>query len=399
MELRDRIIGPVARVDGEGDDAPAIVDFGDLIRKVILFDRLILESIRLKEFPPLIQKFGYDGVKELLDSGRLRVHWEAGGVAQVEQDPKTPGFHRFAMIALGERKKHIHEALQLINDVPDLRGKQAQKLRKLVGEATYTPPPLSGNLTWKQFLADLEANAPVLKRSVAVIAAAELGREVTPSDFALTVEGREGEGFRSETDLGGRLGLDPLQAHEIVSRGLLGVGGLDQRIEFMKRYNAVTGFQAGELPLFEEKLNFLARQLDPEAHEQRFERVLEIAGFPDVDPDPNTHDVDLPRLLELLESDEVREFRTWMRSLDSLDDAEVKREISQLRDAVGRAVHSPIGKVVRFSTVAGIGLIPGAQPAALGLGALDSLLVDKLIPEPGPAAFLGQLFRTVYSKE
>jgi hypothetical protein len=317
-------------------------------------------------------------------------------VAQIEQDPKTPGSHTFALIALGDRKKYMHENLRPINDAPGLKGKQAQKLRKLVAETTFTPPELTGRPTWEQFIADLQANAPVLKRSVALVAAHELGREIKSTDFTLQVEGREGEGFRSETDLGRNFGIDPLQVHEVVSRGLLGVGGLNQRIEFMQRYNAVTGFQTGELPLFEEKVKFLARQLDPEVHEERFERVLEIAGFPDVDPDPDAHDVDLARLLQLLESEEARAFRNWMRSLDSLDDAEVKREMSTLRNLVGRAVHSPAGKVVRFATVTGLGLIPGAAPAAVGLGALDSLLVDRLLPEPGPAAFLGRLFRTVF---
>jgi branched-subunit amino acid ABC-type transport system permease component len=51
---------------------------------------------------------------------------------------------------------------------------------------------------------------------------------------------------------------------------------------------------------------------------------------------------------------------------------------------------------VRFSAVTGLGLIPGAQVAALGLGALDSFVVDKVIPETGPTAFLSRLFPTIY---
>jgi hypothetical protein len=63
VELRDRFLGPIAREAGEGIDGPAIVDFGDLVRKLVLFDEIIVESHNLKEFGPIAQKFGYEGTK------------------------------------------------------------------------------------------------------------------------------------------------------------------------------------------------------------------------------------------------------------------------------------------------------------------------------------------------
>jgi hypothetical protein len=370
VELRDRIIGPIASQVAEDNEAVQ-VDFGDLVRKLILFDQVIVESVRLLEFPLLIQKFGRDGVTELLKSGRLRIHWAAEGIGQIEADPKVPGIHNFGAFQLAERRKEIHKALQPINDIPGLSSKQAQKMRKAIVERIATPPPDSGKPTWAQFAHELESNDPVVKKSVALVVAKKLGAPVDVTDFELRIErlGSEyDDGFRSESDLNKRLGLDPLDAYELISKGLLGVAGLSQRVEYMQRFKGVTGFRADELPLFETKVGFLAAQLDPEAHLERFERVLEITGLPGVDPDPLTHDVDLPQLLEHLDSDEVREFRTWMRSLDSLTDEEIKRETSQLRNAVSRSVRSPAGKAVRFSAVSGIALIPGAQLAALGLG-------------------------------
>jgi hypothetical protein len=63
MEPRDRILGPIASVN----DADAIsVNFSELVAKLILSEEWIFESIRLREFPLLIAKFGYDGVKALL---------------------------------------------------------------------------------------------------------------------------------------------------------------------------------------------------------------------------------------------------------------------------------------------------------------------------------------------
>ena len=404
MELRDRLIGPVASL--AADHETATVDFGDLVRKLALFDEVILESIRLKEFPLFVQKFGYAAVKELLESGRMLIHCDALTIGQIGQTTILEsrarkgalpfGSYSFAVVKTHDHRNYIHENLQPINDVPGLSDKQARGLRKLVAERVVTPPPESGQQAMAQFERDLEMNVPNLKASIAVVSAREFGKQIDPHAFDLRVERIDAEDFKTETNLGEILRLDAGEVHKAVELGLLGVGGLNQRLEYMERYRAMTGFRADELPLFEDKLSFLARQLDPDAQAERFERVLELADLPDVDPDPNTRDVDLSRLLEILGSDEAREFRTWLRGLDSLDDAEVACEISRLRDLVRRAVHSRAGKIVRFTATTGIGLIPGAQLAAIGMGALDSFVLEKLVPEAGPTAFLSRLYPTIF---
>jgi hypothetical protein len=55
MEMRDRIMGRVA-VDAEAGRV-ASVDFGDLVRKLILFEHVVLESEAVGEFPLLVRKF------------------------------------------------------------------------------------------------------------------------------------------------------------------------------------------------------------------------------------------------------------------------------------------------------------------------------------------------------
>jgi hypothetical protein len=121
-------------------------------------------------------------------------------------------------------------------------------------------------------------------------------RQIRPSDFELRVERINETDWRTVSDLGQRVGLGEADAHQAVAHGILGVGGLNQRIGYMETYQAVTGLQNEDLPLLEEKLSFLTRQLDPEVHGQRFERVVELTGLPDVASDPNVHDVDMARL-------------------------------------------------------------------------------------------------------
>jgi hypothetical protein len=54
MEIRDRLLGPIASVTDPENDT-LVVDFGDLVRKLILSERFILESNRLREIPVLAE--------------------------------------------------------------------------------------------------------------------------------------------------------------------------------------------------------------------------------------------------------------------------------------------------------------------------------------------------------
>lgn len=293
-----------------------------------------------------------------------------------------------------DRKEFIHKNLQAINETPGLGGRQAQKIRKLVAESLVTPPETPGTPALLQLVQDLTNNVPAIKSSVAIAAREHYGREIAPNDFELRVERIAEEDWHVETNLGAQVGLDAEATHKAVEHGLLGVGGLDLRIEYMKTYNAMTGLKIGELPVLEEKLELLARQLDPDVHKERFERVIEVLGLPDIDPRVDVQDVDMGRLVEILDDDEAKEFRRWLRGIDTLDDAEIENEIHRIRDLVSRAVRSGPGKGVRFLVTTGIGAL---NPfAGAGADLLDSFLVERIVPEPGPTAFLGQLYPSIF---
>ena len=74
---------------------------------------------------------------------------------------------------------------------------------------------------------------------------------------------------RVVTSLGRSLGVDFATEHRLVERALLAAAGVNQRLELMSDFNAMTGFQAGEAPFLEDKLALLVRQLDPNLQENR----------------------------------------------------------------------------------------------------------------------------------
>jgi hypothetical protein len=163
----------------------------------------------------------------------------------------------------------------------------------------------------------------------------------------------------------------------------------------MEGFDALSSFQVNDLPLFEEKLSFIVREIDPRLQEQRLDRVGTIAGLPDASNDPTVDDVDMAKLIEITSGPEVDEFRRWLRTTDSLSDEEVEDLLRPVREAIGKAVRSPAGKAVRLATTAGAGVL--LPPVGIGLSAVDTFLVEKLMPEPGPIAFLSRLSHSVFS--
>ena len=138
----------------------------------------------------------------------------------------------------------------------------------------------------------------------------------------------------------------------------------------------------------------MTRQIDPGLQDKRFDRVCEIVGLPDVSSDPRIQDVDVEKLLEITQGSEVHEFRRWLRTSSAMTNEEVADLVRPVRDAVGKAVRGPLAKAVRLATTTGVGVV--VPPAGVALSVLDTFLVDKVMPHPGPTAFLSRLARSVF---
>jgi hypothetical protein len=400
MELRDRFLGPIGRETGGDEEAPMTVDFGDLVRKLVLFDQIIVESHNLKEPALVAQKFGYDGAKALLESGRVRLVNDMVWVADIGQAPRPdrpvlpPGSYSINAVRLTPPREFLSRQLHKIDAIPGLSAKHAKRLRQLAGSHIASNPEEAVRIAQEQITRDFKVNSPILKMSVARALKRQCKIDLDPAQFELRLERLSERDWCAETDLGRLTDLTAKQAHDVVGQGLSAASTLNTRLALMREFMALTGFQANDLPLFEEKLEFLARDLDPGLQNQRFDRVREIVGMPDVSGDPAVHDVDMARLIEITAGPEVREFRGWLRSSDSLTDKELADLVHPVQDALGKAIRSSAAKAVRLATSTAVGVV--LPPAGIGLSVLDTFLVDKLMPTPGPTAFLSRLSQSVF---
>ena len=138
-------------------------------------------------------------------------------------------------------------------------------------------------------------------------------------------------------------------------------------------------------------MDLLARRWLSDEHAKRFDRVLLVADLPDLGFAARTGNLNVDQLLKVRETKECKNFRTWLASTDTATDDEVTEAIRGFRQRLALLAASMPGKALRWLAVKGASVKLGPVP-----GLIDKYVVDRILPRPGPAAFLSRSFRGVY---
>jgi hypothetical protein len=113
--------------------------------------------------------------------------------------------------------------------------------------------------------------------------------------------------------------------------------------------------------------------------------------------------VDVKTLLKVRESDECRAFKQWLSGSEALSDEEVGERVSGFGRRIRQAVHTRVGKAVRFVVSNGLGIGLGliSPPVGLAVGvavaALDTFLLETLIPKDAVISFLSESYPSLFS--
>jgi hypothetical protein len=398
MDIGRRLIGASAIVSSEGKVTD--VDLESLVRRLLLFDGYVLHSIRLQEFPVLARRLGYEGLRDLLSAKLIEVRCECLQLAQTAQsgmfgDPILPNFHyQFHWIDAHDKTKYVHDCLQAMHEVSGIPHKNILRLKRSIADAIR---PLSAEVRpqlYPPFQRELLHNSELVKKSVELAVRNKLRREVAP--FSLKVHQESENTFRAETDLARSLGPNNAETHRLIEAGLLGVAALTQSIGEMKAYSALNGFRDEELPLFRDKVDFLAATVSSHPKEHGFQRVVDLVGMPTISNENGT--VNFDRLFKIRESREAHEFRDWLDGIGQATDAEIIERIAGLRALVGLKIGGSTGKVIRFLTTTAVGVVPHAFLPALALGVFDQFILEKLFPRSGVAAFVNELYPSIFEQ-
>jgi hypothetical protein len=396
MDIGRRLIG-VSAIHS-ADFKIVDVDMTGLIRRLLLFDKYVLVSTKLEEFPHLVRYLGLEGLQELLAAKLIEIRCECfqpGQTAQTrfEGHPTYPLFtYRFDWIDAHDRRKYIHDCLQNVHNSPGLQRKQVSKLKLAIVDAIH-PLPTEERKEWgPSSQNDLLHNSKLVRTSIDLAIRSRTGQENVPFSFSLSRG--DGDTYRVSTDLGDRLHVNELEAHGIIERGLIGVVALTQALGEMKAYSAVSGFRDEELPLFRHKLDFLAESASSQTKEANFRRVIDIAELPSFPLDESK--ISVEKLLKIRESAEAREFRDWLVGVGDVSEKEIRERVNGLRSILGLKINRTVGKAMRFLITTGVGLIPNAIVPALALSAIDQFALDKILPRSGITAFVNELYPSIF---
>lgn len=398
MEINRRLIGVSAIMSPDGKVAD--VDIESLVRRLLLFDTYVLHSFRLQEFPVLARRLGYESLRDLLSAKLIEIRCECLQLAQTAQsgmfgDPILPSFHyQFHWIDAHDKTKYVHDCLQAMHDVSGISHKDIVRLKRSIADAIR---PLSAEVRpqlFPPFQQELLHNGDLVRKSVELAVRNKLKLEL-PS-FSLKIHQESENTFRAETDLEECLRSHKGEAHRLIEAGLLGVASLTQGIGEMKAYSALNGFREGELPLFRDKLDFLAAVVSSYPKEFSFQRVVDLAGMPRITDEQGS--VNFERLFKIRESREAREFRDWLGGIGQATDAEIVERTAGLRALVGLKIGGSTGQAIRFLITTAVGVVPHAALPALALGAFDQFILDKLFPRSGVAAFVNELYPSIFER-
>lgn len=385
------------------------VDVGNILRRLLLFDTYILESVRLLEIPDMVRLLGLQGTLELLRSRALRIYLNALSITQTGQAAVFESRERkgilpqgsfcFDSINIYDRKTYIAGCFREAIDPLPISIKDQQKLKNAILDSLESPPAGIGREAVEQLKADLRIGNPALTLSTAKQIKRQAGLDVEPEQVLIRLHPLDEDDFRSESNLDTLFGLNTGLCHKIIERAVLELGGVNQRIAEMHAFNALSGFRVNDLPIFELKLAFLASAIDPNFQENRTRHLFEILDLPDFSDIGTVYRFDVDSFLEVRESRECREFRAWLPSIDQLEAKEIKQLVHNLRTRIATALQSSSGRIIRFLTSNAFGLVPGVGTVlGIGVSALDSFVVDKLFKESGIVTFVSRMYPALFEE-
>ena len=351
------------------------VDLGAFLERILLFERYIIDSARLMEIPGLVRAFGVDAFASALNSGVIQVHHAL--VCLVDRNTNVPMHYRLYHVTEPAQANWEHKLKLMFAELRDLTLYERDKLKNALRRASVpTPPglPQEALRCWKE---DLEKGTDLVSRAVGVHLREQSCSEVPRFSLRLhLLDATEGLVY-AETICR----CLTMSSTGRIWAGMGAVANIDLRLEQMRRFQAVCGFRDVEQPLVDAKLSFLLNVIHDGTQERQLRRVLHLSDLPDLGEAASRGEIDLEKLLVVRSSRECAEFREWLRSLDLVDEVDLRERIASLRARLGRKLATVGGRAFRF--LASLG-----DPTGGIASGTTGFLVDKVLARSGPIVFL-----------
>jgi len=394
MDITKRLLAPVAIQDRK--NRVVSVDLAAFLQRLLVFDTYILQSVWLQDLILLQHSFGASGLSQLLESGALKFLCPTFTFGQTGQArpafrsehpaPPLPLFnYEFSILQVVGAEAKIEQTLAALD-----AGLRSQLIRGRV-----TIPADYHKTLFGAFYRDL--NSDLLNSAVRM----ELRRRgIIPVSHLLQIQRKGEDEFFVENDLSRAYQMPNAEAHRFIESAMLAVGRIDDLIASMSAYSALTGMDEKDKALLDAKLQIAACLIVHSSCQSEFSRVRAVKGLPV--PRFGTDVVDVKKLLKVRDSDECRGFKDWLSGAEALSDKELRERVAGFGRRIRQAMHSTVGKAVRFVVSngldIGLGLVSPTVgiPAGVAVSAADSFLLERLLPKDTVISFLSECYPSLF---
>ncbi len=367
--------------------------FSELIEKLLIADKLIIDSSRLNEVSYLINNIGLGTTISLLDSGAIELHNDLIKISSMNK-PELIQQKKVELRLMGLEPEH-----HLVKCLTKLRKDTGLNRRKFSALERFLIPVISRYEDeiqvefYSQFHNDIMNKTLAVKSSISQRLFQSKGIVIDPNEivFHLDHTFRDFNEYKYETNLSYLANLSEEDQHEVIVRSLLGFDSLNQRLLAMMNYDSIIGFNVSNSEILDKKLEYIFNTTKIDQTFDNLRAVLEFKRLPDlsnVKPD----EIDLSRVLELRGAKEIVEFRDFLENLS--DQKELDEILTSYTTKVGNILNSVSGKTSKLLMFAGVETI--VPSAGFALGIVDEFILGKVFKENKAVSFIDNKIQTIY---
>jgi hypothetical protein len=391
--MLNRFVGDLAVPNGK----EFRLDVSELTLRLLLTDKVILDTHRLSEVNDLAAAFGVKGLMALFEAGKLSLTCEAFSFGF--QDARARNEHEFPLVFVWGASENRETYLRTSIGENIKTGGGMVGLKRRIHRYIEEPPGDESAALARNHLHTRLMNDPDLLRHAIVQAgrATGLAPDLDLARLDVTIEQciPETLHYRITSNLPSSLSVE--HRRKLLSGGISAIATTALRLDGMKRHDALTESKETDLPILEAHLRFLEKALSKGQPIEQLKRTLTLTGATMPSEESG---IDARRLIDAAQSSECLQFRKWLQTeAPNRTDDEIERYFGSwsAKYLGGRAV-----QILKFITLTAApelanAVLPGSG-LVLGpaLSVLDTFYVDKVIRPGGPVLFLNQTYPSIF---
>ncbi len=399
MHNDSRIVGASAkRIITPANDTIEI-DWERFLFNIVFSDHYVLDSMRLREIPFLVRKFGYLGVKSLFQSNDFSFQCETYNVGLFNLNTRHY-LYKIVAIDVIDRDEHLRGCLEEkgFNDELDGFITKHHKIELIESiKEKLLPYPVQPLVPISEAIVENFNDVTLLKKIIARRVFFALGKVVRWYNLEVKVFKEKEETYYLNNNLSKLIKIDETTAHKIIGDSISAFC-YQHILAFKMNHNKAFGcYREGEESILLDCLPSLTNRINTDNQLHSFHKVLRIEGLPALS---SIEGLGISKLLDLKRSPEYLDFRKWLNVVSDLSDEEIKKELNHKASILQAKISGPIVKTISkilFFSLRACGNFNPIQECSID-AAMESApwLAKRIFSTKGHAVFLHRDYRSVF---